>query len=83
MAFFERKGYCVLLGARSKQSINSQRTKVMYIDAGTGSMMLQVIAAGFFTAIVFFKNIRTYLKNLMSKSHVARENLEKQHEDRG
>ena len=55
----------------------------MYIDAGTGSMMLQVIAAGFFTAIVFFKNIRTYLKNLMSKSHVARENLEKQHEDRG
>ena len=55
----------------------------MYIDAGTGSMMLQVIAAGFFAAIIFFKNIRTHLKKLMLKSHIARENLEKQHEDRG
>ena len=56
---------------------------IMYIDAGTGSMMLQVIAAGFFTVVIFFKNIRAYFKKHTSKSHVAEECLESKHEDRG
>ena len=34
----------------------------MYIDAGTGSMMLQILAAGFFTTLLFFKNIRAHFK---------------------
>ena len=34
----------------------------MYIDAGTGSMMLQILAAGFFTTLLFFKNIRARFK---------------------
>jgi hypothetical protein len=34
----------------------------MYIDAGTGSIMLQIIAAGFFTAFVFFKKIKSFFK---------------------
>lgn len=34
----------------------------MYIDAGTGSIMLQIIAAGFFTAFVFFKKIKSLFK---------------------
>lgn len=29
----------------------------MYIDAGTGSMLLQVAAAVFFTGLVFIKDI--------------------------
>lgn len=55
----------------------------MYIDAGTGSMMLQVIAAGFFTVIIFFKNIRAYFKQLLSKRHLSNDSLEKKHENRG
>ena len=56
---------------------------IMYIDAGTGSMMLQVIAAGFFTVVIFFKNIRAYFKKQPSKSRMAEDCLENKHEDRG
>ena len=55
----------------------------MYIDAGTGSMMLQVIAAGFFTVVIFFKNIRAYFKKQPSKSRMAEDCLENKHDDRG
>ncbi len=33
----------------------------MYIDAGTGSMLLQA-AAGFFTFLVFFRQITAWFK---------------------
>jgi len=34
----------------------------MYIDAGTGSMLLQATAAGFFTFLVFFRQIAAWCK---------------------
>ena len=34
----------------------------MYIDAGTGSMLLQAAAAGFFTFLVFFRQITAWVK---------------------
>ncbi len=34
----------------------------MYIDAGTGSILLQIIAAGFFTTLVFFKRIKSFFR---------------------
>lgn len=34
----------------------------MYIDAGTGSMLLQAAAAGFFTFLVFFRQIAAWCK---------------------
>ena len=34
----------------------------MYIDAGTGSMLLQAAAAGFFTFLVFFRQITAWIK---------------------
>ena len=30
----------------------------MYIDAGTGSMMIQIVAGSLFTVLLFFKGIR-------------------------
>ena len=32
-----------------------------YIDAGTGSMVLQMVAAGIFAAAVFFRQIRNWV----------------------
>lgn len=32
-----------------------------YIDAGTGSMVLQTVAAGIFTAVLFFRQIRGWV----------------------
>ena len=55
----------------------------MYIDAGTGSMMLQVIVAGFFTVILFFKNIQACIKRHLSKRHLSNDSLEKNNADRG
>jgi len=46
-------------------------------------MMLQVIAAGFFTVVIFFKSIRAYFKQLLTKKNLSNDSLEKNHEDRG
>lgn len=32
----------------------------MYIDSGTGSLILQIIAASFFTMVLFFRNILSF-----------------------
>ena len=40
----------------------------MYIDAGTGSMLLQVIAATFFTLLLFFRNIFSMVKGKPKKA---------------
>ncbi|MBR4674446.1 MAG: hypothetical protein IKP00_08275 [Victivallales bacterium] len=40
----------------------------MYIDAGTGSMLLQVIAATFFTVLFFFRNILSLVKGKPQKA---------------
>ena len=34
----------------------------MYIDAGTGSMLIQAAAAGLFTVIVFFRQIADWCR---------------------
>ncbi len=44
----------------------------MYIDAGSGSMILQAVAAGFFTFLVFFRQIWGWGKMRFAK-HVATE----------
>ncbi len=36
----------------------------MYIDAGTGSMLLQAGAAVFFTVVVYFRQILNWFRNL-------------------
>ena len=35
----------------------------MYIDAGTGSMIIQAAAAGFFTILIFFRQIAAWCRN--------------------
>ena len=39
----------------------------MYIDAGTGSMLLQAAAAGFFTFLVFFRQIAAWCKEQFTR----------------
>ena len=36
-----------------------------YIDAGTGSLLLQGAVAGFFTVILFFRQIKFWLLKLL------------------
>ncbi len=43
----------------------------MYIDAGTGSMLLQAGAAIFFTAVIFFKQ-------LLGVFHLSRKTAERE-----
>lgn len=45
---------------------------IAYIDAGTGSMLLQAAAAGIFAAALFMKNIRNRLRALLTR-HQPRE----------
>ena len=42
----------------------------MYIDAGTGSLVLQTVVALVSTVVIFFKGIRVYLGKSLSKSHL-------------
>ena len=44
----------------------------MYIDAGTGSMLLQVIAASFFATLIFFKSILGFIRRLFARLRPAR-----------
>jgi len=39
----------------------------LYIDPGTGMILLQLVVAGFASVLVFFKNIREKIKNLFRK----------------
>lgn len=41
----------------------------MYIDAGTGSMLLQVLAATFFTSVFFFKNFLRFFSKKSGAKH--------------
>ena len=34
----------------------------MYIDAGTGSMLIQAAAAGVFTCLIFFRQITAWIR---------------------
>ncbi|NLF62053.1 MAG: hypothetical protein GX574_12985 [Lentisphaerae bacterium] len=36
-----------------------------YIDAGTGSLLLQGVVAGLFTVILFFRQIKFRLRSLL------------------
>jgi len=40
---------------------------LLYIDPGTGMILIQMIIAGFASVLVFFKNIREKVKNLFKK----------------
>lgn len=48
----------------------------MYIDAGTGSLMLQAVAASVFAMVVFFKNIRSYFSRKASNVTLKNEGVE-------
>ena len=39
----------------------------LYIDPGTGMILIQLIVAGFASALVFFKNFRQKIKDLFKK----------------
>jgi hypothetical protein len=39
----------------------------LYIDPGTGMILIQLIVAGFTAALVFFKKIKTSLSNFFKK----------------
>ena len=39
----------------------------LYLDPGSGSMILQAIIAGLLGIIMFFKNIKMYLMHLFKK----------------
>lgn len=39
----------------------------MYIDAGTGSMLLQIAAALFFSVVIFFRQILSAIRKIFSK----------------
>ena len=41
---------------------------LIYIDPGSGSMILQAIIAGFLGIAMFFKNIKMYLLQLFKKN---------------
>ena len=51
----------------------------MYIDAGTGSMMLQILAAGFFTVLLFYKNIRARFKKVSLQTAKNKETSGEEH----
>ena len=40
----------------------------MYIDGGTGSMLLQAAAALFFSCLLFFKQIKNWIINCFKAS---------------
>ena len=40
---------------------------ILYIDPGTGMILLQLVIAGFASVLVFFKNIREKIKNFFRK----------------
>lgn len=48
----------------------------MYIDAGTGSLMLQAIAASVFAMVVFFKNICSYFRGKASSGALKTDGME-------
>lgn len=39
----------------------------LYIDPGTGMILIQLIVAGVTSVLVFFKNIREKIKNLFKR----------------
>ena len=39
----------------------------LYIDPGTGMILIQLIVAGLASVLMFFKKIKTRLKNLFRK----------------
>ena len=39
----------------------------LYIDPGTGMIIIQLVVAGFASLLVFFKNVREKIKNLFKK----------------
>lgn len=42
---------------------------LLYLDPGSGSMLLQALIAGFVGVSIFFKNIKTYVLSFFIKGH--------------
>ena len=40
---------------------------ILYIDPGTGMILIQMIIAGFVSVLVFFKNFREKIKDFFKK----------------
>ena len=41
----------------------------MYVDSGTGSILLQVAAAAFFSAVFYFRNVVRWVKSKFKKEN--------------
>ena len=49
---------------------------LLYIDPGTGSLLIQVFIAGAVSVLMFFKNIRLVLINFWNKIFKSKKNDE-------
>ena len=49
----------------------------MYIDAGTGSMLLQIAAAMFFSIVIFFRQIVSGIRKLFGRNGADDEHTDK------
>ncbi|MFL5809915.1 MAG: hypothetical protein ACJ749_10375 [Flavisolibacter sp.] len=52
---------------------------LLYIDPGSGSYLVQVIAAAVLSIVFFFKNLKLYIKDLFRR--LFRRNEKKQDQD--
>jgi hypothetical protein len=52
-----------------------------YIDPGTGGVLLQVLAAGFFTLIIFFRTIREQIAQFFRRLLPRRKTSRRDHSD--
>jgi len=48
---------------------NAMATLLLYIDPGTGYLILQAIIAVFVSIGIFFKKIKSFISNLFSKKN--------------
>jgi len=56
---------CALLGALALLAMTGEARA--YFDPGTGSMLLQAVAAGLIGAAVFWRRIREMIRNLFAR----------------
>ena len=50
-----------------EKNLNTKIMHFLYIDPGTGMVLIQLIVAGFASVLVFFKNFRDKIKNFFKK----------------
>ena len=48
---------------------------LLYVDPGSGSYLVQVIAAAVLGVVFFFKNIKLYIRSLFFRSKKQKDNI--------